>query len=79
MRLPGWAPWLVAFCADEHPTNFNILVVTIYKSSERKLSITKQSVQRSFHKISHVTLSVTLHVTSCIMVQFTFVQTGNHS
>ena len=50
------ALWLIVFLADKAAKNFNMLVVTVYETSQKMFSLrTKQSVQRPFHMISHVT------------------------
>ena len=55
-RSPGRALRLIVFLADKAAQNFNMLVVTVYKTSQKMFfPRTKQSVQRPFHMISHVT------------------------
>ena len=55
-RLLGRALWLIAFLADKVAKNFNMLVVTVYETSQKMFFLrTKQSVQRLFHMISYVT------------------------
>ena len=52
-RSPGWALWLIVFLADKAAKNFNMLVVTVYETSQKMFFLrTKQSVQRPFHMIS---------------------------
>ena len=53
---PGRALWLIVFLADKAAKYFNMLVVTVYQTSQKMFFLrTKQSVQRPFHMISHVT------------------------
>ena len=55
-RSPGRALWLIVLLADKAGKNFNMLVVTVYETSEKMFFLrSKQSVQRPFHMISHVT------------------------
>ena len=55
-RSPGQALWLIVSLADKGAKNFNMLVVTVYKTSQKMFFLrTKQSVQRPFHTISLVT------------------------
>ena len=56
-RSPGRALILIVFLADKEPKKFNMLVVIVYETSHKKdvFLRTKQSVQRPFHMISHVT------------------------
>ena len=45
-RSPGRALWLVVFLADKAAQNFNMLVVTVYETSQKMFFLrTKQSVQ----------------------------------
>ena len=41
-----------------------MLVATVFERSQEMFILTKQSVQRPFHMISHVAQSLTLHVTA---------------
>ena len=34
-RSPGWALWLIVFLADKAAKNFNMLVVTVYETSQK--------------------------------------------
>ena len=53
---PGQALWLIVFLADKAAKYFNMLVVTVYKTSQKMFFLhMKQLVQRAFHTISHVT------------------------
>ena len=53
---PGQALWLIVFLADKEAKYFNMLVVTLYKTSQKMFFLCmKQLVERSFHMISHVT------------------------
>ena len=55
-RSPGRALWLIVFLADKAAKNFNILVVTVHETSQKMFFLRmKESVQRAFHMISHVT------------------------
>ena len=55
-RSPGRALILIVFLADKEPKKFNMLVVIVYETSQKMFFLrTKQSVQRPFHMISHVT------------------------
>ena len=50
-RSPGRALWLVVFLADKAAKNFNMLVVTVYETSQKMFFLrTKQ-----LFKVSHVT------------------------
>ena len=56
IRSPGRALILIVFLADKEAKKFNMLVVIVYETSQKMFFLrTKQSVQRPFHMISHVT------------------------
>ena len=47
---PGRALWLIVFLADKAANYFNMLVVTVYQTSQEMFYLrTKQSVQRPVH------------------------------
>ena len=52
--LPSRALRLIVFLADKAAKIINMLVITVYETSQKMFFLrTKQSVQRPFHMISH--------------------------
>ena len=54
-RPPGWALWLIVFLADKAAKNFNMLVVTVYETSQKMFFFRWKQL---FQRLSHVTYRI---------------------